>query len=297
MTDFIVEVKSLHKTFYQSGPWPWSPTQEVQAVRGVDFTVSPGEVVALVGQSGSGKTTVSRIVLGLETATEGGVWIEGVRWDSLSESVRRPKRVRYQYVPQDAMAALDPQQTALEHVEETLRILGGCSKDEAHQRGMEMLTRLGLEARTEALPREMSGGEQRRVTLARVLALEPTLVVADEPTSGLDPERREDVLEALIGNLPKDAGCIIVTHDMGEAKRWCDRILVMLHGKVIEELKSKDDAPQHPYSKVLFDPWSGPLPDTNAFEIDASDTKTSDVCHDEGDNEVVDGSGLVGGEE
>ena len=91
MSDFIVEVKSLHKTFYQSGPWPWSPTQEVQAVRGVDFTVSPGEVVALVGQSGSGKTTVSRIVLGLETATEGGVWIEGVRWDSLRERVRRPK--------------------------------------------------------------------------------------------------------------------------------------------------------------------------------------------------------------
>jgi len=283
----IVEVKDLHKTFEASGPWPWSPRTSVPAVRGVDFVVNPGEVVALVGQSGSGKTTVSRIVLGLEVATKGGVWIEGERWDAMPERLRRPKRVGYQYVPQDAMAALDPQQTALEHVIETLRVLGKRDPVTAREEALAMLERLGLETRADALAREMSGGEQRRVTLARVLALEPKLVVADEPTSGLDPERREDVLGALVGNLPKESGCIIVTHDMSEATQWCDRILVMLHGRVVEELDAKHEQPQHPYSRVLFDPWAGPLPSFDDWNDDESAPKGSLVCNDEGEATVT----------
>jgi len=256
----VVEVRGLHKSFVQSGRFPWSASREIRAVQGVDFVVNPGEVVALVGQSGSGKTTLSRIVLGLERPSQGEVLIEGLHWHKMSERQRRPHRVNYQYVPQDAMGALDPQQTAQEHVEETLRILGRHKRDEARSRAIDMLERLGLGARRDALPREMSGGEQRRVTLARVLALEPRLVVADEPTSGLDPERRESVLEDLVGNLPEGAGCILVTHDMSEARRWSDRILAMLAGRVIEEIDLDDAEPQHPYARILFDPWSGPLP-------------------------------------
>lgn len=256
----VVEVRALTKTFHQAGPWPWSPVRHIPAVRGVDFAVRPGEVVALVGQSGSGKTTVSRIVLGLEEPTSGEVLLEGQRWDGLDEATRRPRRVHYQYVPQDAMGALDPQQTALEHVEETLVVLGGHDRAEARDRGRAMLDRLGLGARLHALPREMSGGEQRRVTLARVLALEPRLVVADEPTSGLDPDRRESVLEALIGNLPADAGCILVTHDMTEARGWCHRVLAMLAGRVIEEVDLAVAEPAHPYARILFDPWSAAVP-------------------------------------
>ncbi|MEL6344525.1 MAG: ABC transporter ATP-binding protein [Myxococcota bacterium] len=256
----VVSVRGLHKTFIQSGPWPWSERREIRAVQGVDFEVAAGEVIALVGQSGSGKTTVSRIVLGLETPTQGEVWLEGGRWDDLREADRKPRRVQYQYVPQDAMGALDPQQTALEHVTETLRVLGGASRAEALERGLSMLDRLGIAHRRDALPREMSGGEQRRVTLARVLALEPALVVADEPTSGLDPRRRERVLEALIGNLPSRSACILVTHDMSEAKAWCDRVLAMLAGRVIEEVALRASQPAHPYARILFDPWSGPLP-------------------------------------
>ena len=118
-----------------------------------------------------------------------------------------------------------------------------------------MLERLGLGERLGALPREMSGGEQRRVTLARVFALQPRLVVADEPTSGLDPDRQESVLEDLIANLPPDAGCILVTHDMPQARAWCHRALVMLEGRVVEELALPNGEPQHPYARMLFDPW------------------------------------------
>lgn len=254
----VVRVERLVKTFTIPGNWPWSPSRVVEAVRGVDFQVRQGEVVALVGQSGSGKTTLSRIILGLEQPTSGEVWIERHRWDQLAERDRQRHRVAYQYVPQDAMAALDPQQTVLEHVVETLTVLAGRTRAEAATQGRDMLARLGLSHRHDALPRELSGGEQRRVTLARVLALEPRLVVADEPTSGLDPDRRASVLADLIGNLPPAAGCILVTHDLDAAVHYCHRAVVMLEGRIIEELDLRTDEPRHPYTRSLLDPWQSP---------------------------------------
>lgn len=251
----VVSVRNVSKTFSQQGVFPWSPSREVNAVVDVSLEVAPGEVVALVGQSGSGKTTLSRCVLGLEEVTRGEILLEGKPWSTLSERQRRPLRSRYQYVPQDALSALDPQQTALEHVIESLTILGGVARNEARDRAEAMLAGLGLSQRLHALPREMSGGEQRRVTLARVFALQPRLVVADEPTSGLDPDRQESVLEDLIRNLPEGAGCILVTHDMPQARAWCNRAMVMLEGRVIEELQLPEGEPTHPYARMLFDPW------------------------------------------
>jgi len=257
----VVEVKNVIKTFVQSGAFPWSDSVNVHAVRGVDLVVKPGEVVALVGQSGSGKTTLSRMILGLEEPSSGAIQLGGSPWSTMSERERHPYRVDYQYVPQDAMSALDPQQTALEHVIETLKALRGQSSSDAEINAKEMLVRLGLGERFGALPREMSGGEQRRITLARVLSLTPKLVVADEPTSGLEPDRREAVLRDLIGNLPEEAGCVLVTHDMGVARKWAHRCLVMLDGRVIEELDLRQSEPVHPYSQLLFHPWDYPVPE------------------------------------
>jgi len=251
----ILEVGAVFKTFSIPGTWPWSPRRTVNAVHDVSFTLVPGEVVALIGQSGSGKTTVSRMVLGLESVSQGKIVLEGRAWHQMPERERRALRVRYQYVPQDALSALDPQQTALEHVIESLTVLGGVEVGVAEVRATEMLEKLGLGHRLHALPREMSGGEQRRVTLARVFALQPRLVVADEPTSGLDPDRQESVLEDMIRNLHPEAACILVTHDMAQARRWCHRGLVMLEGQVIEEIQFPDGQPQHPYTRMLFDPW------------------------------------------
>lgn len=254
-TEPVVVVEDVYKQFVLPGPWPWSPKKDVHAVNGVSLTLMPGEVVALVGQSGSGKTTLARCILGLEGITTGAVRLEGKAWHDLPEAQRRNERVRYQYVPQDALSALDPQQTALQHVIESLTVLGGVARDAAEKRALEMLGNLGLGHRLHALPREMSGGEQRRVTLARVFSLKPSLVVADEPTSGLDPDRQDSVLEDLIKNLPEGAACILVTHDMAQARAWCHRALVMLEGQVIEELQFPDGQPTHPYARMLFDPW------------------------------------------
>lgn len=251
----VVSIREVSKTFVQHGVFPWSPSRSVHAVVDVSLEVAPGEVVALVGQSGSGKTTLARCVLGLEAVTKGEILLEGKAWSTLTERQRRPLRRRYQYIPQDALSALDPQQTALEHVIESLVVLGEVPRNEAHDRAVDMLEGLGLGERLHALPREMSGGEQRRVTLARVFALEPALIVADEPTSGLDPDRQESVLEDLIRNLPAGAGCILVTHDMPQARAWCNRAMVMLEGRVIEELHLPAGEPTHPYAKMLFDPW------------------------------------------
>jgi peptide/nickel transport system ATP-binding protein len=251
----ILEVRACAKSFVSRGPWPWSAARQVHAVRDVSLTIAPGEIVALVGQSGSGKTTLSRCILGLESPTSGEIVLEGRPWHLMSEAQRRPLRMRYQYVPQDALSALDPQQTALEHVLESLVVLGGRSAAAGREEALAMLDRLGLLHRRDALPREMSGGEQRRVTLARVFSLSPRLVVADEPTSGLDPDRQESVLEDLIRNLPDGSACILVTHDMPQARKWCTRALVMLEGRVVEELPLPHGEPSHPYAKMLFDPW------------------------------------------
>ena len=247
--------KGVHKTFVQQGAFPWSEKRDVHAVIDVNLEVKPGEVVALVGQSGSGKTTLARCILGLEEITQGEILLDGTPWHSLSERDRRPLRVKYQYIPQDALSALDPQQTALEHVIESMYVLGKKNRAAADKDAHEMLEKLGLSHRLHALPREMSGGEQRRVTLARVFALKPRLIVADEPTSGLDPDRQDVVLEDLISNLPSDAGCVLVTHDMHHARQWCNRGLVMLEGRVVEELEFPDGQPTHPYARMLFDPW------------------------------------------
>ncbi len=212
------------------------------ALRGVSLAVGPGEVVAVVGPSGSGKTTLCRCLVGLEVPDEGAVWFEGQDLARLPEASRRPLRRWLQYVPQDPTSALDPQQTAREHLTESLAVLVGVPWAEARRRAQRLLDRLGIGERADALPRALSVGEQRRLTLGRVLALAPRVVVADEPTSGLDPDRRRAVLEALVGNLADGASCVWVTHEAELADEFSTRIVVLHDGAVVDDGRRRGGA-------------------------------------------------------
>ncbi len=255
----LVEARGVSRRYVLPGPWPWARASTVDAVLDVDLVVAPGEVVALVGRSGSGKTTLARMLLGLEEPDAGTIHLEGQRWDHTPERVRRPLRARYQYVPQDAMSALDPQQSVRAHVMESLTVLAGRGRADAGVAADALLARLGLAHRADALPRELSGGEQRRVTLARVLALAPRLVVADEPTSGLDPDRRAAVLTDLLANLGPEAGCVLVTHDLDAVSLVANRVVVMLEGRIVDEWHPRTAPATHPYTRALLDPWQNPL--------------------------------------
>ncbi|MGC6492465.1 MAG: ATP-binding cassette domain-containing protein [Myxococcota bacterium] len=256
MTEPLVVARGIRKTFIDPGPWPWSPHREVHALRGVDLVLAPGEVVALVGQSGSGKTTLARCILGTEQPSAGEISVLGFAWDRLDAAAETTLQRQVQYIPQDALSALDPQQTVLEHIVESVTVVGGRPAAEARVEAQQLLDSLGIGHRASALPRDLSGGEQRRVTLARVLCLQPRIIVADEPTSGLDPRRRDEVLEDLIDARPEGTGVIWVTHDLGLAARFADRALVMLEGEVVERVELPDGKPSHPYATMLFDPWS-----------------------------------------
>ena len=198
-----VEVRSLRKVFVQRGAWPWDPVREVHAIKGVDLRLYPDQVLAVVGQSGSGKTTLARIVLGLEELSHGEILIEGRRWDQMGEAERHRHRVFYQYVPQDAMSALDPQQNALEHVSETLRVLGACDRGEARKKAEEMLERLREEQR-EADVSSMGSAPCAFCGLQRFLQARPPdtarLRVSCERVreSGFLPERRRPSTTGLI---------------------------------------------------------------------------------------------------
>ena len=231
------------------------PGEGKAAVAGVSLTLQPGERVALLGPSGAGKTTLCRCILGLEAPTRGEVRVEGQVWSTLPRREQQRRRAWVQYVPQDAMAALDPQQTAAEHVAETLSVLVGRPREVAARQARHMLEQLGVGHRADALPRQMSAGEQRRVTLARVLALSPRLLVADEPTSGLDADRRADVLRDLFGTLSPRAACLWVTHEVAMARAWCTRAVVMMDGRIVDDLDWPDGEARHPWTRRMMDPW------------------------------------------
>jgi peptide/nickel transport system ATP-binding protein len=238
---------------------------ETRACDGVTLDIAPGEVVALVGESGCGKTTLARTIVGLESASSGEVRFEG---NVIPVGARKAKAYRraVQMVFQDPTGALNPRQTIYEAVAEGIRIQGlGGSEEE---RVSEALAQCGLRPPEDFFlryPHEVSGGQRQRVVIAGAMALEPRLIVADEPVSALDASVRGEIL-ALMLRLVRDTGVSIlaITHDLGLAWNIADRVAVMYLGRIVELGPTEQvlEDPQHPYTKALL----SVVPETNHLE-------------------------------
>ncbi|MCX4988064.1 MULTISPECIES: ABC transporter ATP-binding protein [unclassified Streptomyces] len=226
-----------------------------RAVDGVDLDIRPGEIVALVGESGCGKTTLARSLLGLVPPTGGGVTFDGRALDYSSRALKAYRK-RVQLVLQDPSGSLNPRHTVYDAVAEGLRIhrYGGDERAAV----AEALSRAGLRPPERFFlryPHELSGGQRQRVVIAGALVLEPELIVADEPVASLDASVRGEIL-ALLLRLRDELGlsALVVTHDLGLAWNIADRVAVMYLGRIVETgaVEQVLTAPQHPYTQALL---------------------------------------------
>ncbi|WP_455360491.1 amino acid ABC transporter ATP-binding protein [Streptomyces sp. SYSU K21746] len=235
-----IEIHGLHKSF-----------GDVEVLRGIDFTVAPGEVVCVIGPSGSGKSTLLRCVNLLEEPTRGTVTVGGIDMtdpDIDLDAVRRRIGMVFQQFN------LFPHLSVLENLTIAQRRVLGRGKDEAGRIARENLVKVGLADREAAFPAQLSGGQQQRVAIARALSMAPELMLFDEPTSALDPELVGDVLAVMRTLADEGMTMMVVTHEMGFARDVADRVVFMDDGQVVEEGSPEDvlARPQHARTQAFL---------------------------------------------
>lgn len=256
MTEPLISVDGLVKHFVARRSLLGRPQSVVQAVDGVSFDVAAGETLALVGESGCGKSTVGRLLLRLIDPTAGRVTFEGQDALTLTGSDLRRFRSRAQLIFQDPYASLNPRMTVGDMLGEPLLLHTQLSAAERRQRVAELLGLVGLRRdHADRFPHEFSGGQRQRVAIARALAAEPKLIVCDEPVSALDVSIRSQILN-LLKDLQDRLGLayVFISHDLAVVKHIAARIAVMYLGRIVETGPADEifAEPRHPYTQALL---------------------------------------------
>ena len=256
MTDeAILTVEELHKHFPVRNVWKrrvgW-----LRAVDGVSFTVRRGEILGVVGESGCGKSTLGKTLMGIQPASSGRVVFEGNDIAGLKPHQSRKYREHLQYCYQDPGASLDPRWTIRASLHEPLIVHTSLPEAEREARVREILKAVGLpETHLDLYPHEISGGQQRRVGLARILTLKPSVVILDEPTSGLDVSVQATILNLFL-DLQRAFGLtyLFISHDLSVVRLVCHRVAVMYLGRIVEigDTEAIFDRPRHPYTQSLL---------------------------------------------
>jgi peptide/nickel transport system ATP-binding protein len=239
--------------------------RRVDVLSGVDLAVHSRETVALVGESGCGKTTLARAILGLTPITSGVVRVNGVTANGTSDQSWRPIRRQVGLLFQDPVASLNPRMTVAALVTEAFRIHRVAGVD-LREEGRRLLSQVGLSARfLDHYPHQLSGGQARRVSMARAMALQPKLVIADEPTAGLDLSVQGEVLNLLVDlQATLSISFLLITHNLSVARHVADRTSVMYLGRVVETgpTQAVYSRPAHPYTRALMSTRGGRGPRT-----------------------------------
>ena len=231
----VLEVRNLKKHF-----------DSLDVLKGVSFSLEKGQVLAIIGSSGGGKSTLLRCLNFLETPDEGEIIVNGKQLLSSSEEEVRQNRLHFGLVFQNFN--LFPQYTVLENVTLAPNLLKKGTPAENKAKALDLLQQVGLSETVNAYPYQLSGGQQQRVAIARALALNPEVLCFDEPTSALDPELTGEVLRVIRGLKSEDTTMIVVTHEMGFAKSVADKVIYMADG-IIEEMGTPEQVFDNPQSE------------------------------------------------
>jgi oligopeptide/dipeptide ABC transporter ATP-binding protein len=269
-TDDLLEVRGLKK-YYTVGGGLFRRERIVKAVDGIDLALAAGRTLALVGESGCGKTTTAKTILRLETPSEGEVRVLGEDVHALSGAALRLFRTRVQAVFQDPWSSLNPRMRVDEIVAEPLICNQRPTRKEVAERVARVMEEVGLRPeQARNFPHEFSGGQRQRIAIASALISEPKLIVLDEPVSALDVSIRAQIM-----NLFKElqarhkVGYLLVAHDLGTTRYMADAIAVMYLGKIVEAAPTEElfAAPKHPYTRALFSAALPSHPDSPHEEI------------------------------
>jgi peptide/nickel transport system ATP-binding protein/oligopeptide transport system ATP-binding protein len=260
----LLEVRGVSKRFVAKRNLLGRAVSHVNAVDGVSFSLEAGQTLALVGESGCGKSTVGRLVLGLIEPTGGDVRISGRSLGQMSGHELRAMRAAAQLIFQDPYASLNPRMTIGETLDEPLMLHTTLSRTERLVRVGELLEMVGLDGQyARRYPHEFSGGQRQRIAIARALAVSPKLVVCDEPVSALDVSIRAQVLN-LLRDLQRRLGLalVFISHDLSVVKHVADRVAVMYLGRIVEQAPTTAlfAVPRHPYTQALLSAIPVPSP-------------------------------------